>query len=154
MSEPDGDVAKKIQAKRTRVQAKAEAHKKATKDRADDIAYVKAAYQAEREGVVVQDVLAKAKAFAAYHTKVAQDGVGARKTGFKLENGQDEVENVYFTNEKRVSELDKAAGLMELVDYIERQIKVNTPQLDPEIQQAADNAAADEADKPQPAPEA
>lgn len=148
MSEPDGDVAKKIQEKRTRVQAKAAAHQKADKDRADNISNIRAAYQADRDGLIVKDILAKAKAFAAYHTKVAQDGVGARKTGFRLENGQEEVENIYFTNEKRVSELDRAAGLLELVDYIERQIEIKTPQLDPEIQQAADNAAADEADKP------
>lgn len=146
MSESDS-VAKKIQDKRTRVQAKAAAHEKASKDRAEEISNLKMAYQAGQSSLIVDDVLKKARAFAAYHVKVAQDGVGARKTGYRLENGEDEVENVYFTAEQRVGHLDKAGGIQELIDYIERMSTVKLPEFNPELQQEVDDKLAEENDK-------
>lgn len=140
-------VARKIQDQRTRVQKKAAIHKKNSQDRASELSGIKAAFQAEKDGIVVQDVLKKARSFAQYHLKIAQDGLGARKTGYKLQDGSDEVENIYLTNDQRAAHLDKASGLQELIDYIERQIKVDLPEPNPEAQQEVDDAKAEEADK-------
>lgn len=104
--------------------AKAKLHAENTQKRTNELKLTKAEYLKEKDNPVVLDILAKAEAFAKYHTKMAQDGVGVRKTGHKLENGMDEVETIYYTNEKRITELDRAAGLLELVDYIKRQITV------------------------------
>lgn len=151
MAEDDNTVAQKIKDKRTRVQRVKAVHEKASKDRADAVSNLKAAYLANRDNPVVLDILEKAAKFMAYHEKIAKDGFGARKTGFKLENGQDEFENFYLTAEKRVNELEKAAGIQELLDYIERMRKVDVPPPNPDLQQAVDNAEADAADTPAPA---
>ncbi len=100
---------------------KSKLHDENTKTRANDIVFIKAQYLKEKDNVVVLDILEKAKSFAKYHTKMAQDGVGVRKTGHKLTNGMDETETIYYSNEKRLNELDRATGLLELIDYIERQ---------------------------------
>lgn len=106
-------------------------HKKNTKERAAAAQGVKALYMAEAENPVLIDIITKAQSFVKYHTKMAQDGVGVRKTGHVLENGTAEVETVYYTTEKRVGELDKAAGILELLDYIERQLKMPEPTAKP-----------------------
>lgn len=117
--------AKKIQDKRSKIERAKQTHTRKTKERKNDTELIRAAYQSEKDGIVLTDILSKANAFANYHTKMAQDGVGARKTGHKLENGTDEMETVFYDHEKRITELDKAAGLLELVDYIQRQMKID-----------------------------
>jgi hypothetical protein len=107
-----------------RARAARAVHEQKSKERADEAKLLKANYLKGADSPVLLDVLAKARSFAAYHTKLAQDGVGVRKTGHKLENSTDEVETVYYSNEKRLSELDRASGLQELVAYIERQLEV------------------------------
>lgn len=119
--------AKTIQDNRTRAQKAKELHEKASKERADAIGQTKALYQAAESAAVLADILSKTKSFIAYHQKLAQDGVGARKTGYKLENGTDEVENYNLSKDDRVRELDKAAGQQELVDFIERQMTMADP---------------------------
>jgi hypothetical protein len=99
-------------------------HDKKTKERLSDAKAVKAVYLAEREGPLLEDLLKKANGFIKYHVKIAQDGVGARKTGHLLSNGQPEVENYFLSNSEIAGEMKKAAGLQELVDYIERQTKL------------------------------
>lgn len=121
----DQDTVERIKAKRTKVQKASELHQRKTKERAEAVALTKATYQAAKESPVLQDILEKAKQFAAYHVKLAQDGVGYRNTGAKLQDGTPEQELYYFDHQKRVTELDKSAGLLELVDYIERQIRVD-----------------------------
>lgn len=119
--------AKTIQDNRTRAQKAKALHEQKNKERASDISDTKALYQTEASAPVLADVLTKAHAFMAYHQKLAQDGVGARKTGYRLENGTDEVENYNLNKDDRVRELDKAAGQQELVDFIERQMKQTDP---------------------------
>jgi hypothetical protein len=97
-------------------------HERNTKARAQDTIDKKSAYFAAKDDFVSQDILSTAKQFIAMHNKIAQDGVGARKTGHKLTNGEDEIENIYLTNNQRAGHLDKSAGIQELVDYIERQM--------------------------------
>lgn len=97
-------------------------HEKKTKERLSDAKAVKAVYLAEKDGPLLEDILKKANGFIKYHVKIAQDGVGARKTGHLLVNNQPEVENYFLSNSEVAGEMKKAAGLQELVDYIERQI--------------------------------
>jgi len=119
--------AKTIQENRNRAQKAKALHEQRSKERADKIANTKAAYQAVKEHPAFVDLVEKAKIFVAYHQKIAQDGVGARPTGYKLEDGSQETETYYLTAEKRVNELERAAGIQQLIDYLERQTKVETP---------------------------
>ncbi len=109
----DGSVAKRIKTKREALEKRRELHAKNTKERAKAASDIKAAYMAAANDPVLLDVLAKAKAFCAYHIKVAKDGVGTDIKGAL----------VYHSNERRVSELDRAAGIQSLIDYIERQLE-------------------------------
>lgn len=114
----DQDVVDKIHEKKTRLQVKQEFQKRKAQERAEALALTKSQYLAEKDNPVILDVLAKAKSFAAYHTKVAQDGVG-----YKSNKAGEAPEIYYLTSEKRLQELDKASGMLELIDYIERQFK-------------------------------
>lgn len=113
----------------TRAQKGKILHEKAAKQRADTQALLATAYQKafQENDPVLLDILKKLKGYAEYHAKMARDGVGVKKTGHTLENGEAEMETVFYTNEKRITELDKSAGLLELSDYIDRQL--NPPEL-------------------------
>src|SRR5438105_1206378 len=102
MPESDDQVAKRIKTKRKSIYEDNEHHERRNKERAKKSATVKSAYQAVKDSTVIKDLLEKAKAFQEYHAKIAQDGVGARKTGYKLENGQAEVENYFLSQAERV----------------------------------------------------
>lgn len=124
-------------ANKTRAQKAKALHEKNTKLRAADAQALKALYLAKKDDPVIQDILVKTKQFISLHNKIAQDGVGARKTGEKYENGMDVIENIYLTNNQRAGHLDKSAGLQEMVDYIERQITVPEPDTKPKSKQRA-----------------
>ena len=109
-------------ANQTRAQKAKEIHEKAQAERVATAQNVKAIYQAERDNPVLEDILKKATGFIKYHVKIAQDGVGARKTGHLLTNEQPEVENYFLSDSEIAGEMKKAAGIQELVDYIERQL--------------------------------
>lgn len=117
---------------RTRAQKARDAHAKATEERAKIASDVRTSYQAEKDGPVLTDLLAKAKQFISYHNKVAQDGVGARRVG-------DSMEEYILSPAERCAQLDKAAGIQELVDYIERQLVIQ-----PQPAPAAEDAATEE----------
>lgn len=122
----EDNVAKRIQEKRKKI----ETHKRNSEDRAKEVKNIQASYHSTLSGageIVVRDIINKAKSFADYHTKIAKDGVGAKQTGYKLEDGTREVENYFLKSEERLSHLDKAAGIEELIDYIERQINSEAP---------------------------
>lgn len=97
-------------------------HATATRDRAQESIDKRAAYTKLKNNTALLDILKTGNSFMAMHNKLAQDGVGARKTGHKLTNGEDEIENIYMTNDQRAGHLDKSAGIQELLDYIERQL--------------------------------
>lgn len=118
---------KAVATKNGRMAAAQKAHAEGSKKRANDVQTIKAMYLKEAANPVLLDILEKAQAFAKYHTKIAQDGVGSRKTGEKYENGSDVMEIFYLSNDQRAGHLDKSAGLFELVDYIERQLKMPEP---------------------------
>ena len=108
-------------ANQTRAQKAKIEHEKRTKERLNESRVLKAVYMRERDGDLLEDILVKAKKFMSYHLKIAQDGMGARTTGHKLTDGTPEVENYFLKPAERCSNLDKAAGIQEIVDYIERQ---------------------------------
>lgn len=110
----------------TRAQKAKALHEQKTKERASDQATLKAMYLANPDDPILVDILSKSQQFIDYHVKIAQDGVGARKTGFKLSDGTAEVENYFFTNDEIASEMKKAAGIQELLDYLHRQLKIPT----------------------------
>lgn len=117
------DAASKIKKKRATI----EEHARKSKERAEIASDIKGVYRAAKDSQLIKDLLSKLELFKDLHMGVARDGVGARKTGYKLENGQEEVENIFLTNNKRVSELDRAAGIQQVIDYIERQIADEPP---------------------------
>lgn len=111
----------------TRAQKAKEAHEIASKQRATKIAESKTLYQSESEGPLLEDILERARKYIKYHIKIAQDGVGSRKTGDKYENNQDVMEVYYLTPTERVTHLDKAAGIQEIIDTIERLMEPPKP---------------------------
>lgn len=108
-------------ANQSRAQKAKEVHEKATKQRASDQATLKALYLTGKDDPILQDIIVKCESFIKYHTKLAQDGTGARKTGYKLADGTPEIENYFFSNDEIASEMKKASGIQELLDYITRQ---------------------------------
>lgn len=125
----EGTVAKKIQHKRKSIQAAADAHAKANEERLNQVKNIQAAFAQIKDSPALADILQKCTDFQSYHVKLAQDGVGARKTGYKLEDGTQEVENFFLDNNQRAGHLDKCAGIQEIIDYIGRQL--NPPKANP-----------------------
>lgn len=140
----DDKVAKRINDKRTSIQKTKELHERNAKVRAEVTSLTRSQYQAERNNPVVLDILAKAKSLVAAKTRVSQDGIGYRTAA-----GAKEPELIYLTSEKRLSELDKAAGMLEIIDYIERQFS-NLPET-PKSQPEEDLEAANDDDMVAPA---
>lgn len=137
----DETVAKKLKGRREKIQKAAELHARKNEERAKSVAQTKSYYQTERGGPILTDLLQKANLYLKYHQKIAQDGVGARKTGFKLKDGTEEVENYFLTQAERCAHLDKAAGIQEILDYIERMTATAVP--DPQ-QPTAEAESTDE----------
>jgi hypothetical protein len=123
MQPGEGNIAKRIQERRRRIQS----HTKADNDRAATLKHIKAVYQEDSHRELLDGLLKKGRGFIDYHVKVAKDGVAARKTGDKYENGMDVIENVFLSKDERCSHLDKAAGLEELLNYIDRQLLAEAP---------------------------
>lgn len=113
----------------TRAQKAKKVHEKASKERAKVQEQVSSLYQQayKEEDPILMDIIQKLQKFSDYHTKMARDGVGAKATGDFYENGQPVMETVYFDPAKRVTELDKSAGLLEAYDYIMRQVEPPKP---------------------------
>jgi len=105
-----------------RLQVKRKANKEKAAVRASEVDSLRHSYARIKDEPAFIDILAKAKSFAAYHAKMAKDAVGYRDTGQFDEKGKAIQEIVYYKGEKRLAELDKAAGIEELEDYILRQL--------------------------------
>lgn len=97
-------------------------HAQMTDERIKAANALKVSYKQIKDQPAFQDVMAKLQKLADLHTKMAKDGVGYRDRGTTNVAGQPEQELVFFTNNKRASELDRANGLEEGLAYIERQI--------------------------------
>lgn len=106
---------------RTRAQIKKELHERKQKERAEKSEEMKNLYHKIKDEPALADILAKGKSFAAYHMKLAKDGVGFKVRG-QDENGKDIVEDYVLTSEQRIAELDQCKGLEQLVGYIEQKL--------------------------------
>lgn len=75
-------------------------------------AKTKAAYQKIKDEPAIKDLVEKLTSFAQLHSVNARNGVGK-----SVEGGV-----IHLSAEGRLSELDKAAGQMEILNYLQRQI--------------------------------
>lgn len=105
----------------TRRKAAAELHKQKTEERKRLMEQRKAEYAKIKDEPALADIIAKGKEFAAYHLKLAKDGMGARITG-QDERGAPVVEDYFLTSDQRIAELDQAKGIEQYVAYIENQL--------------------------------
>lgn len=99
------------------------AHEAANKKRADAINEVRLSYAKIKDEPAFLDILAKIKSYSEYHTKMGKDGIGFRKTGQVNMEGKELEEMVVYDKDKRMSEIDKSAGIDEVGDYINRQLE-------------------------------
>ena len=106
---------------RTRAQVARDLHKAKQKERQDKADALKHVYASEKDSAAIADILEKARSFAAYHTKLAKDGVGAKNAGVD-DSGAPIIEDVTLTSEQRMSELDQAKGIEQLLSYIEQKL--------------------------------
>lgn len=125
--EDEGTVAKKVQGKRKSIEKAAKAHAAANEIRLNQIKANRAAYAQIKDSVALADILHTGQRYIDLNLKLAQDGVGARETGHKLTDGTNEVENYFFSKDERLAKLDNAAGIQQLLDYIERQLNPLKP---------------------------
>ena len=133
----------------TRARAKKALHEANAKKRELVIEQTKADFQTNRENPVVIAIIEKAKALSALHLQMAKDGVGVRASGERNEQGELVSETIFFTKDKRITELDKSAGLDELTDWIARQFgTLPQPVL---IAPATEDEAEDDAEVEAPA---
>lgn len=114
------------QANLTRVQKVKALHEEKDRERQGNAQTLKAEYLRAADDVVLKDILAKAHSFVAYFEKLAKDGVGAKKVGEDVD-GRDIIEDITFTPDQRLSNLDKASGIESLIAYIEGKLKVEMP---------------------------
>lgn len=106
---------------RTKRQAVKELHERRAKERAEEASAVKAHYTQIKDSPAIADLLVFTQRMAAYHLKIAKDGVGAKLVG-KNEDGQNVYEDYYLTQEQRVAELDQAKGIETIQSYLEQKI--------------------------------
>lgn len=121
MGQPTGDVRQKNQAMTRAQQARAE-HEAKSAERLNDLREVRSSFRQIKDTAAMQNLVKYINTMVSMNEKIARDGVGARKTGYKLENNTDEIENVFLSKDERVSKLDRAAGQQDILDYILRQI--------------------------------
>lgn len=115
----------------TRAQKAKAQHDKKSVERKNDQQTVKTGYLSGKGEIIIEDLQKKIKSWIQLNNKVAQDGVGARATGYKLEDGTQEVENIYLTPVQRASYLDQSKGMQAILDYIDRQMAMPNPENKP-----------------------
>lgn len=116
------------EANATRAQKAKAAHEEASATRKNDQQFIKAAYLSGKGDIILEDLQSKIKKWMNLNNKVAQDGVGARPTGYKLEDGTQETELIYLTPTQRASYLDQSKGQQAILDYIVRQLTQKAPE--------------------------
>lgn len=66
---------------------------------------------------VFEDFMKVINSFADYHRKISQDGIAYKRLS------SDRVEEITLDPTQRVGHLDKAAGIQEILDYIDRRLQ-------------------------------
>ena len=105
----------------TRRRAAAKLHKERAEERKRQGEQRRAEYAKIKDEPALADIIAKGKEFAAYHLKLAKDGMGARVNG-QDDKGNPIVEDYFLTSDQRIAELDQAKGIEQYVAYIEKQL--------------------------------
>lgn len=134
MGQPTGEVRQKTEAMTRAQRARAE-HEAKTSERLNDLREVRNSFREIKDTPAMKNLIHYINTMVKMNEKIARDGVGARRTGYKLENGQEEVENIFLSKDERVAKLDRAAGQQDILDYLLRQT----------------GSDADESDQPEPA---
>lgn len=119
----------------TRAQKAKAAHEEGTKSRANDQQFVKAGYLSGNGEVILEDLKKKIPLWMGLNSKIAQDGVAARATGYKLQDGTPEIENVFLKDSERVGYLNENRGMQKILDYIDRQLTQPQPDQKPSKKQ-------------------
>lgn len=105
--------------------AKQLAQKEKMKQQAGTVATVNDAYKKLRDSKnpAFADLQSKLTAFIAYHTKIAKDRVGMENRKEVVDGKIVEVpQQVKLSNSERITELDRAAGIEEIQEYIARRL--------------------------------
>lgn len=97
-------------------------HQKSEEKRVKHENELRISYKRIKDEPAFLDILEKGKQFAGYHMKMAKGGVGFRETGQKDSSNNPVQETVFFDQHKRVTELDRAAGIEEIVGYVEGRV--------------------------------
>ena len=105
----------------TKRRAAAKLQKEKAEERKRLVEQRRANYAKIKDEPALADIIAKGKEFAAYHLKLAKDGMGARVTG-QDDRGNPIVEDYFLTSDQRIAELDQAKGIEQYVGYIENQL--------------------------------
>lgn len=105
----------------TKRKAAAKLQKERAEERKRLVEQRHAEYAKIKDEPALADIISKGKEFAAYHLKLAKDGMGARVTG-QDERGASVVEDYFLTSDQRIAELDQAKGIEQYVAYIEKQL--------------------------------
>lgn len=111
---------------RTRIQARKELHERKEAERKAAAEQLQTEYNGVKDSPAVQDILAKARAFAAYHNQLAVDGVGTRVVG-NDENGNPKLEDFHLSDSQTMRELGAASGLRQIIVYLESKLGVEKP---------------------------
>lgn len=106
---------------RTRAQVRKELHQKKQEERKAAAEALHHEYQKLKDEPAIADIIRFAKQMAAYHTKMAKDGVGAKNMGVD-DSGAPIIEDYRLSSEERLSELDQAKGIEQIVSYIEQKL--------------------------------
>lgn len=126
----------------TRAQKAKLVHEEKSTERKGELQTIKSGYLSRNGEVILEDLKNKILSWQRLNTQIAQDGVGARPTGYKLADGSPEIENIYLTPEQRATYLDKNAGMQVILDYIERQMAQPQPDSKPKTKQKDTTAPA------------
>ena len=80
---------------RTRAQVRKDLHKQKTEERKRADEQLRAEYAKVKDTPAIADIISKGKEFAAWHLKIAKDGMGTRVTG-QDDKGKDILETYHF----------------------------------------------------------
>ena len=83
----------------TRAQKAKLVHEEKSTERKGELQTIKSGYLSRNGEVILEDLKNKILSWQRLNTQIAQDGVGARPTGYKLADGSPEIENIYLTPE-------------------------------------------------------
>lgn len=108
-------------APKRRIEQKRENYEKGTRERQEAAQALKIEYKKVKDSPAIKHLLVKMRQFADWHTKVAKDGVGfvdkKDESGLVIDQ-----EVTFLAPEKRLQELDRAAGIEEIITYLEGQL--------------------------------